>query len=559
MREVLPWVRLLVGRYPLSLLGGTLLLLATAVSATGLLATSGWFLTATGLAGIAAAAGAVITLDVYVPSGFIRLFALTRVISRYVERLANHAVVLRLLADLRAWFFARVAPLEPRVLARFRSADLLNRITADIEALDNLYLRVLGPTVAALLGFTIAAVAGTWYAPGVVWPVVAWMAAAGLLLPALAAARGRRPGAALAETQTRLRTRALDAFAGLAELRIFGRTEATRAALAEAEADYRRWRHRLALSEALGAAAATLTGQLAVVGAVALAVGVFLAGDLDGPGVGLVVLGTLGLAELLTPLPGAWFQLGRTRAAIRRLDEVAGAPPPREPAEPATPPESGPLELRGVRFAWSRTAPTILDGVDLHLPAGTSATLEGPSGSGKSSVAHLFAGLARPDSGQVRLGGVPLAWLRAGDLHARLGLLTQRTELFADSVAGNLRIARPEADEAALWRALAIAALADEVRELPLGLDTWVGEGGVRLSGGQARRLALARVVLYDPAWVILDEPTAGLDADTAATLAAGLGPWLAGRTALILTHEPERVPAVDARYRLTHGRIEPV
>lgn len=559
MREVLPWVRLLVGRYPLSLLGGTLLLLATAVSATGLLATSGWFITATGLAGIAAAAGAVITLDIYVPSGFIRLFALTRVISRYAERLANHAVVLRLLADLRAWFFARVAPLEPRVLVRFRSADLLNRITADIEALDNLYLRVLGPTVAALLGFTIAGLAGGWYAPGVVGPVVAWMAAAGLLLPALAAARGRRPGAALAEAQTRLRTRALDAFAGLAELRIFGRTEATRAVLAEAEADYRRWRHRLALSEALGAAAATLTGQLAVVGGVALVVPAFTAGGLSGPGVGLVVLGTLGLAELLTPLPGAWFQLGRTRAAIRRLDEVASAPAPREPAEPATPAEHGPLELRGVCFAWSAAGPSVLDRADLHLPAGTSATLEGPSGSGKSSVAHLFAGLARPDSGQVLLGGVPLAWLRAGDLHARLGLLTQRTELFADSVAGNLRVARPEADEAALWRVLAIAALADDVRELPLGLDTWVGEGGVRLSGGQARRLALARVVLYDPAWVILDEPTAGLDADTAATLAAGLGPWLARRTALILTHEPEQVPAVDARYRLAAGAIQAV
>ncbi|MGM0412200.1 MAG: thiol reductant ABC exporter subunit CydC [Pseudomonadota bacterium] len=557
MRELLPWLRLLIRRYPLRLLGGMLLILATAVSATGLLATSGWFITATGLAGIAAAAGAVITLDVYVPSGFIRLFALTRVVSRYGERLANHAVVLRLLADLRAWFFARVAPLEPRFLARFRSGDLLNRITADIEALDNLYLRVLGPTVAALLGLTIAAVAGTWYAPGVVWPVVAWMAAAGLLLPALAAARGRRPGVALAEAQARLRTRALDAFAGLAELRIFGRTEATGAGLAEADADYRRWRHRLALAEALGAAAATLTGQLAVVGAVALAVPAFTAGGLSGPGVGLVVLGALGLAELLTPLPGAWFQLGRTRAAIRRLDEVARAPVPREPAEPATPAEHGPLELRGVRFGWSPAAQTVLDGADLHLPAGTSATLEGPSGSGKSSVAALIAGLARPDSGRILLGGLPLAWLRSSDLHARLGVLTQRTELFADTVAGNLRIARPEADEAALWQALTIAALADEVRALPLGVDTWVGEGGVRLSGGQARRLALARVVLYDPAWVVLDEPTAGLDADTAAALAAGLGPWLAGRTALVITHEPERAPAVDARYRLAGGRIE--
>ncbi|MFP4696713.1 ATP-binding cassette domain-containing protein, partial [Thiohalospira sp.] len=229
---------------------------------------------------------------------------------------------------------------------------------------------------------------------------------------------------------------------------------------------------------------------------------------------------------------------------------------PREPAEPAVPPESGPLELRGVRFAWSPAGPRILDGADLYLPAGTSATLEGPSGSGKSSVAGLLAGLARPDAGEVRLGGVPLAWLRPADLHARVGVLTQRTELFADSVAGNLRIARPEADEAALWRALSIAALADEVRALPLGLETWVGEGGVRLSGGQARRLALARVVLYDPAWVVLDEPTAGLDADTADALAAGLGPWLAGRTALLLTHEPERLPAVDARYRLEAGRI---
>ncbi|MFW6191367.1 MAG: ABC transporter transmembrane domain-containing protein, partial [Thiohalospira sp.] len=247
MREIGPWVRLLARRYPLSLLGGTLLLLATAVSATGLLATSGWFLTATGLAGIAAAAGAAITLDVYVPSGFIRLFALTRVISRYAERLANHAVVLRLLADLRAWFFARVAPLEPRVLARFRSADLLNRITADIEALDNLYLRILGPSLAALLGFTLAAVALAAYAPSLL-PVVAAMAVAGFLLPALAARRGRAPGAALAEAQSRLRTAALDAFAGLAELRIFGRVAATRRALGEAETEYRRRRHHLALA-----------------------------------------------------------------------------------------------------------------------------------------------------------------------------------------------------------------------------------------------------------------------------------------------------------------------
>lgn len=559
MTELRPYLALL-GRYRPGMLAGTLLIALTLVAGIGLLATSGWFITATGLAGIAIAAGMAVSLEVYIPSGLIRFFAIGRTVARYAERLVNHAVILRLLADLRGRFFRWLTPLDPGALARFRSADLLNRITADIDTLDGLYLRVIGPTVAAVVVLAVAAVAGAVWAPAVVLPVVAWLAVAGLGLPALAAWQGHRPGQRLAEAQRGVRTLALDAFSGLAELRIFGGLAAHRRELAAAEADYRHWRERQALAEAGGTATATLVGQLGVALAAALGIVAWERGDLTGPGLGLVVLGALGLAEALTPLPGAWFQLGRTRAAARRLNEVAASEPV-APDPPAPRAASGAtdLALEGVTVRWLPHAPPLLEDLDWRLPAGETALLGGPSGVGKSTVAALFARLVVPDAGTVRLGGVPVAELAASTLYRELAVLTQRSELFADTIAGNLRIARPDATIGELWRALAIADLAETVAELPDELETWVGEGGARLSGGQARRLALARVVLRDAPVVILDEPTTGLEAEGCRRLAERLGPWLAERTALVVTHEPARLPLPGTRYTLHDGWIQRV
>ncbi len=545
------------------MVAGSLLIALTLVAGVGLLATSGWFITATGLAGLAIAAGMAVSLEVYIPSGLIRFFAIGRTLARYAERLVNHAVILRLLADLRGRFFRWLTPLDPGALARFRSADLLNRITADIDTLDGLYLRVIGPTVAAVSVLVLAAVVGSIQAPTVVLPVVVWLALAGAGLPALAAWLGRAPGERLAGAQRRLRTLALDGFGGLAELRVFGGLAAHQRELAEADSEYRHWRERQALAEAGGTAAATLTGQVGVALAAALGVVAWEHGDLTGPGLGLVVLGALGLAEALTPLPGAWFQLGRTRAAARRLNEVAATEPlVPEPATPCSVSGEHSLALAGVSLRWFSHAPPVLNNLDWHLPAGETALLSGPSGVGKSTVAALFARLVVPDEGTVRLGGVSVTELAASTLYRELAVLTQRSELFADTIAGNLRVARPEATAGELWQALAIADLADTVATLPEELETLVGEGGARLSGGQARRLALARVILRDAPVVILDEPTAGLDADGCRRLAQRLDPWLAGRTALVVTHEPERLPLAGTHYSLRDGmmhRVEPV
>ncbi|MDZ7809473.1 MAG: ATP-binding cassette domain-containing protein [Arhodomonas sp.] len=217
------------------------------------------------------------------------------------------------------------------------------------------------------------------------------------------------------------------------------------------------------------------------------------------------------------------------------------------------------LSLEDIALRHAPWMPAVLEDVDLRVPAGSRVAVVGPSGSGKSSIADLCARLIDPTSGTVRLGGTDLRQLEPSLLHGRLAYLTQRGELFDDTIAGNLRIAQPGAGEPALWRALEVAGLASFVADLPAGLDTWVGESGRRLSGGQGRRLALARVVLRDAPVVLLDEPFTGLDGATAAEVAERLDQWLAGRTALLLAHSVAALPSVEYIHELRDGRLHPL
>ena len=554
MRELLPYLSLL-RRYPRPLILGSALLLATLLSGIGLLAVSGWFITATGLAGLAAAAGVVVALELYVPSGAIRFFAISRTLARYGERVVNHNLILRLLAELRGHFFRRLLPLEPAALSRFRSADLLSRISADIDTLDALYLRILAPSLAALLSLLLVALLSPWLAPQVLLPLLLWLVVAGFGLPLLAARLGQRHGEALIHHRSQLRTTTLDGFAGLGELRSLGALHRHQAHLEREEGRYRSLRRRLTLSEALGQATATLAGQLGVILAASLGVIAFQQGAISGPVLGLLVVGALGLAEVIAPLPAAWFHLGRTRAAARRLNEVVDQPIC-QTAPTALAPMDHSLSLVNVDLRWQPHTPTLLAQASLLIPSGHKVLLSGPSGSGKSSIVALFTRLAEAQQGEVLLGGAAVNTIPHTSLYQQLACLTQGSEIFADTIAANLRIARPEASDGQLWQALQIAALDETVAALPEGLNTWTGAGGTRLSGGQARRLALARVVLRDAPIVILDEPTTGLDPNTAATLAERLTAWLKGRTALIISHDTTQLPHYDAHYRLEGGKF---
>ncbi|MGJ7456763.1 thiol reductant ABC exporter subunit CydC [Halomonas sp. MA07-2] len=564
-----PWLRLLTRRRG-RLVAGVALMAMTLASAIGLLALSGWFITATGLTGLLLAAGVAASLEVYVPGGGIRFFAVSRTLSRYLERLYNHDTVLRLLADLRARLFGVLAGLDGQALSRRRASDWLNRLTADIDTLDSLYLRLLAPAgvgLLAILGLSaflalfaprVGLAAGTLLLVGWLWLTL------GQARLGLAASRAQ-----VTELET-LRGRLVERLQGMAELEAYASLASRRRELDAIESRLYRGQRRLGAWVALGNALASLLVGLAMLLTLWLSAQAWAAGQLSGPLMVMMPLALLAMGEALSALSAAFTWLGATWGAAERLNEleVRSGRPARSAAADGeiSALEAGPLTvaLEGVTLRYPGALTPALDDVTLHIAPGERMALCGVSGAGKSSVADLLLRQLTPEAGALRLGGVALAEWPEGALRQRVAALTQRIDLLDDSLAANLRLAAPEAEEDALWRALAWVGLDDWAQGvsegLAEGLATRVGEGGQRLSGGQARRLALARLHLRDPSLVILDEPFAGLDADTAAGLASRLDPWLAGRSVLFLVHQleggPFQPPGIDRTLTLVEGKL---
>ncbi|CAM3408181.1 thiol reductant ABC exporter subunit CydC [Halomonas lysinitropha] len=555
-----PWL-VLLGQRRDRLFLGALLMGLTLLSAIGLLALSGWFITATGLAGLLLAAGMAASLDVYVPGGGIRFFAVTRTVSRYVERLYNHDTVLRLLADLRSRLFAVLSGLDAHALSRRRASDWLNRLTADIDTLDSLYLRLLAPALVALLVILGLAVFLALWAPRVGVATGALLLLGWLWLTLGQARLGMTASRRQVGDLEQLRGRLIEQLQGLAELEAYGSLADHRVRLAAIEARLYRDQRRLGQRVALGNALASLVVGLAMLLALWLAAEAWSAGILSGPLTVMMPLAVLAISEALAPLPVAFTWLGATWGAAERLNALEA-----QQEEVATPLASVQLPagalsvtLENVTLTHADALVPALAEISFDVAPGQRLALCGVSGAGKSSVAGLLTRQLKPEAGEVRLAGVALGAWPASALTTRVALLTQQTDLFDDTLAANLRLADPEASDARLWRALGMMELADWARALPQGLDTRVGEGGRRLSGGQARRLALARLLLREPDLVLLDEPFAGLDAETATRIATRLDEWLAGRTVIYLVHQLGDTvdpPGIDRCLTLRSGRL---
>ena len=263
----------------------------------------------------------------------------------------------------------------------------------------------------------------------------------------------------------------------------------------------------------------------------------------------------LAVFEAVAGLPRAGALAGHATTAAGRVLAAAEAPPPApDPLSPAAAPTGSALRFEGVHFAWDPARGKVFDGMTLEVPPGARVALLGPSGAGKSSLAALALKVAQPQSGRILLGGVDIASLNAADVRARIGWLSQATHLFDDSIRNNLLLARPDAEDGALWAALDAAQIGAMVRLLPDGLDTWVGESGARFSGGQGRRLALARALLSEAPILILDEPCAGLDADTERAFLATLNEAAPGRSLILIAHRLTGVERLDRIFRLTGG-----
>ncbi len=460
------------------LLLGLLLALGSLAAGVGLMALAG------GVVGAALATGVLLA-----PVA-LRGFGVARVVLRYLERLATHAATFRALADLRVWFFRGVARGSAGGLGFRQAGDVLARLVGDVEALDGLYLRILVPLAGAVLLVPALAVLIGLRSPLLAAVVVALFVVAAMVLPWVAARGAAEAGSRLADTAGGLRIAALDALTGLREVRAFGAEGRMLAAVQAREAALLGAQEEVTGRTALASALALLCGQAAILAVLASA-------GAEPAGAVAAVFLSVAAFEAVGGLPRAGALAGHAVAAARRVLEAAEAPPSvPDPERPAAAPEGSTLRFEGVRFRWRPDHPLVFDALNLEVPPGMRVALLGPSGAGKSTLAALALKLAAPEAGRVLLGGVDIATLAAADVRARIGWLGQATHLFDDTIRANLLLARPDADEAALWDALAAARIAETVRALPDGLDTWVGEGGARFSGGQGRRLALARALL---------------------------------------------------------------
>jgi len=353
----------------------------------------------------------------------------------------------------------------------------------------------------------------------------------------------------LADATGSLRIAVLDALTGLREVRAFGAEGRMLAAVQAREAVLLATQHDLSGRAALANAGAMLCGQAAIL-AVLLAAG-------SNPMAAVVAVFLVVAAfEAAGALPRAGVLAGHAAAAAHRVLEVAEAPVPvADSADPGTVPASFTLRFEAVHFRWQPDRPAVFDGLTLDVPQGTRVALLGPSGAGKSTLAALALKVAAPQQGRVLIGGADIAALAAADVRARIGWLAQATHLFDDTIRANLKLARPDADDAALWGALDAARIGEMVRALPDGLDTWVGEGGARFSGGQGRRLALARALLSPAPILILDEPCAGLDAETERAFLATLNEVAEGHSVILITHRLTGVERLDRIWRLSGGK----
>jgi ATP-binding cassette, subfamily C, bacterial CydC len=486
----------------------------------------------------------------------VRFFALARPLARYLERLVSHDDALRALGRIRARFYERIEPLAPAQLEGYRRGELLGRMVGDVDSLQGVYLRGLVPPLVALavgaasVGVTAAVL------PAAAAILSVGLVLAGLVVPLLAGAVNRAAGRRQAPARAELTAELVEVLRGAPELVVYGREEETLARVRSRSRELARLGRRDALAAGLASALSILIAGLTVAGVLAVAVSAHATDTLDRVLVAALALLALASFESVAPLQETARELSSTLAAGRRVLELMDREPAvQDPAEPLPPPSGrATVALEQVTARYAPREPPALNGFDLRLDPGRRIALVGSSGAGKTTVTNLLLRFLDPEVGRVTLAGRDVRDLGQRDVRATFALAGQNAYVFGSTIRANLSLARPSATDDELWDVLRRARLADWVSSLPDGLETLVGEEGTQLSGGQRQRLTLARALLSDAPVLLLDEPTAHLDPETADALVRDVFAAADGRSVLLITHRPEGLDLADEIVTLDGG-----
>jgi thiol reductant ABC exporter CydC subunit len=534
---------------------GALVAMLAAACSVALLACGAWLIAR------AAQQPPIVALSVAVVG--VRAFAFGRAALRYVERLVTHDSTLRVLVDLRVAVFRRLERLAPAGLPAFRRGDLLARLVGDVEAVQDVFLRALVPWVAGTTVALLAAAGVLVLLPVAGAVLLAAVVAVAVVVPWLTRRWARRAEAGALRARAQLSEQVVDTFERLPELSAYGDMGRRTAAIAELDDELAQHLDKAARIKGIGAVAVTLATGGAVWCALLVGVPAVRSGALPSVLLAVVVLVPLALADVLAPLPATVAELARSTGAAGRVLEVLDAPEP--VTEPTVPRElpAPPYRLvaRDVSARWADRPDEALRHLDLDLSAGRSVAIVGESGSGKTTLAMVLLRFLEPSGGCLTLSGVDglpidLRTLSGDDVRTVVGLLAQDAHIFDSTVWENVRLARPQASREEVRDALSRAGLLQWVDRRPDGLDTWVGEHGERMSGGQRQRLALARALLADFPILVLDEPGEHLDLATSDALLADVLTATTGRTVLTITHRLHGLEGFDEILVLDSGRV---
>ncbi|MDV2901187.1 cysteine/glutathione ABC transporter ATP-binding protein/permease CydC [Phytobacter diazotrophicus] len=550
MRALLPYLALYKRHFWLLLLG-VILAIVTLLASIGLLTLSGWFLSASAVVG----AAGLYSFNYMLPAAGVRGAAITRTAGRYFERLVSHDATFRVLQHLRVTTFSKLLPLSPAGLSRFRQGELLNRVVADVDTLDHLYLRVISPLVGALVVIVVVTVGLSVLDVPLALMLGGIMLATLIILPPLFYRAGKPTGENLTQLRGQYRQQLTTWLQGQAELTIFGASQRYREQMENTELSWHDAQRRQSDLTAASQAVMLLIGAIAVLTMLWFAAGGV--GDNTQPGalIALFVFCALAAFEALAPVTGAFQHLGQVIASAIRITQITDCPPEVQfPQTSAMAPTAVNVNLQDISFSYPEQPQMALDGISLSIAAGEHVAVLGRTGCGKSTLLQLLTRAWDPQHGEVLLNGVPLTQYGETALRASISMVPQRVHLFSATLRDNLLLAAPQATDEALADVLTRTGLEKLLDDS--GLNAWLGEGGRQLSGGELRRLAIARALLHDAPLVLLDEPTEGLDAATESQILELLEEVMQKKTVLMVTHRLRGLSRFDQIIVMDNGQI---
>ncbi|EPA8364855.1 cysteine/glutathione ABC transporter ATP-binding protein/permease CydC [Vibrio fluvialis] len=550
MRDLLPYLKL-YKKHWFGLTLGMLLAFVTLCASIGLLTLSGWFLSAAAVAGLTIARE---TFNYMLPGAFVRGFAMGRTAGRWGERVVSHNATFKLLTDLRIFFFEKLAPMIPGRVSNLRDADLLNRLVADIDAMDHVYLRLISPVTVGVLGIAALTALLCWFDMALGLTLGSVLLVLLLVWPVMFYKLGKRNGAELTQHKAEMRVATLDWLQGYSELTIFGAESRYRDAIYAAQ-------EKLLANQKVNASFTGLASALLLLAnGWTLVLMLWLAADgVNGqapdPMIALVVFATMASVELLMPIAGAFQHLGQTLTSARRLNEIIlSEPDVKFPSEETRHSGQFDISFENLTFNYSGGEQPALKDVSLTIPAGNKVAIVGQTGSGKSTLIQLLCRYWDSRQGDIRIAGTRLQEWKESDLRAAISVVSQRVDILNGSLRDNLIMAKPAANDNELSAMLERVGLG-KLLEAP-GLDAWLGDGGRQLSGGEKRRIGIARALLHNGPILLLDEPTEGLDKQTEQQIMTLFKSHFENKTVIFITHRLVELETMDAVCLIEQGEI---